>query len=114
MKRQPMCVYHIREVLHRSKTKKCGGSQPSTTTETMQESGCSLAHSHNSGYSLAYGEEMPVGDFLRLNCDQIEQHCSAAVVHERDRLHKGYHPSGGQQLTTHDTASSTSYIVTNN
>ena len=92
MKRQPMCVYHIREVLHHSKTNKCSGSKPFSTTKV-------LAHSHN---SLAYGKEVPVSDFLRVNCDQIEQHCCVSVdVHENDSLHKGYHPSDGQQLTTH-------------
>lgn len=100
MKRQPMCVYHIREVLlnHHSKTKKPGVSKPSTTREMLQGSGDSLTSRHN---NLTYGEEMPIGDFLRLNSDQIEQHYSVAVdVHEADSLHDGHHLSSDKLLTT--------------
>lgn len=96
-----MCIYHIREVLHRSKTKKSGDSTPSSTGETQQGSGDSLTSSHSSRYSLTYSEEMPVGDFLRLNSDQIERHHSVAVnVHEVDSLHNGHHLSGDAQLTS--------------
>ena len=88
MKRQPMCVYHIREVLTGSRNpsmKTSAIKKTSRQSETLQVSGASLTSTYNMEYSLVYGEEVPVGEFLAksTNMAQHQRRNSVPVdVHE--------------------------------
>lgn len=85
MKRHPMCVYYIREALTGSRRKKKSESALPPLTKGEEAAALNGSESLFTGNdrfsrSYAYGEEVPVSDFLVSHPEQKQQPDSVVIV----------------------------------